>query len=79
MGRWLFAAGMVLSVGGCAHDAPPDPTQRLASKPCAKVAEIRLNDARVNGHDATDQQIVFRGAYADCVKWEAKGYEPPIR
>lgn len=34
-------------------------------------------DGRLNGYDERDQLIVFRGAYAECVKWEAKGYEPP--
>ena len=55
-----------------------DYPQGLASKPCAKVAEIRMSDARLTGSDERDQQIVFRGTYADCVQWEAKGYEPPI-
>ena len=37
-----------------------------------------MDDARVNGADARIQQITFRGTYADCVAWEAKGYEPVI-
>ena len=79
MKRWLLTAGMILSVGGCANDDPPSPSQGLASKPCAKAAEDRMLDGRVNGYDRTAQQIVFRAAYADCVKWEAKGYEPEIQ
>ena len=74
--RWLITAGLVACLGGCA-DSDPSPTQKLASKPCALVAQGRMRDARVNGYDEKGQQIVFRGAYADCVRWEAKGYEPP--
>ena len=73
--RWLITAGMIACLGGCAGgDLPPTP--KLASKPCALVAQNRMRDARVNGYDETTQNVVFRYSYADCVKWEAKGYEP---
>ena len=75
--RWLIAAGMIACLGGCVGIDPPPPPQ-LASKLCAKVAESRMSDARVNGYDRKGQQIVFRYVYAECVRWEAKGYEPPI-
>lgn len=75
--RWrLIATAIILSAGGCTSSDPPPP--RLASKPCSKVAESRKNDARVNGSDESTQNIVFRYSYDDCVKWEAKGYEPAI-
>jgi len=73
--RLLFTAGIITCFGGCASYDPAPP--HLASQPCAKVAEFRTDGARVNGYDEKDQQTVFRYAYADCVKWEAKGYEPP--
>ena len=72
----LITAGMIACLGGCASDDPPSPPH-LASQACANVAEFRADGARVNGYDEKDQQTVFRSAYADCVKWEAKGYEPP--
>ena len=65
---------MVLATGGCADSDPPPP--RLASKPCAKVAESRLDDARVNGYGEKAQRDAFRYGYSECVRWEAKGYEP---
>ncbi len=75
--RWLFTAGMIACIGGCtSYDPTPPP--HLASQQCAKLAEFRTDGARVNGYDEKDQQTVFRYAYADCVKWEAKGYEPGI-
>ena len=74
--RWLVMGSVIACVSGCASNDPPLP--HLASQPCAKVAESRMNDARVNGDDAAAQNAVFRFSYADCVKWEAKGYEPPI-
>jgi hypothetical protein len=75
--RRLIIAGIIACAGGCAAIDPP-PQKHLASKPCELVAQSRMTYAGFNGYDAKDQQIVFRGAYADCVKWEAKGYEPPI-
>lgn len=75
MERWICIAGIALCTWGCAADDPPPP--RLASKPCAAVAAGKMADARVNGQDGNAQRIVFRYYYADCVKWEAKGYEPP--
>ena len=75
--RWLITAGMVACLGGCGGGDPP-PRPQLASKPCAEAAQSRMTDARVNGYDQKDQQIAFRYSYADCVKWEAKGYEPRI-
>jgi hypothetical protein len=75
--RWAFVACIVACVGGCTSSDPP-PLPNLASKPCALVAQAKMIDGRRNDYSETEQQIVFRGAYADCVKWEAKGYEPPI-
>ncbi len=37
-----------------------------------------MDDARVNGYDEKEQLDEFRYSYADCVKWEAKGYEPEL-
>ena len=75
--RWrLIGTAIILSAGGCTSGDPPPP--RLASKPCAKVAEIRMSDARVNGYDEKAQNTVFQYSYDDCVKWEARGYEPAI-
>jgi hypothetical protein len=37
-----------------------------------------MDYAGLNGHDAKDQQIVFRYVYAECVRWETKGYNTPI-
>jgi hypothetical protein len=72
---WLIIAGVIACLGGCADSDLPSP--KLASKPCAVVAKSRMSDARVNGYDVKNQQTVFRYVYADCVRWEAKGYEPP--
>jgi hypothetical protein len=71
---------MIVCVSGCAPNHQPASTfaPELASKPCALVAQRRMDDAGFNGHDAKDQRIVFRYVYADCVRWEAKGFEPPI-
>jgi hypothetical protein len=74
--RWLITAGMIACLGGCESGDPPPPPQ-LASKPCAEVAQSRMADARANGYGHKDQETAFRYSYADCVKWEAKGYEPP--
>jgi hypothetical protein len=74
--RWVLVAGMIACLCGCANDDPPKP--KLASKPCAAVAQTRMTYAGFNGYDGKDQQIVFRYAYADCMQWRAKGYEPPI-
>ena len=75
--RWgLISTAILLAAGGCALDDPPPP--QLASKPCAKVAETRMTDGRANGYDEEAQHIVFRYAYDECVKWQAKGYEPEI-
>ena len=74
--RLLITAGMIACLGGCASHDPPPPRQ-LASKPCARVAESRMDDARVNGYGERAQNIVFRYSYDECVKWEAKGYQPP--
>ena len=75
--RWLIIAGMIACSGGCAkNDSLPSP--QLASKPCAKVAEGRMEDARVDGYTANAQIIAFRYSYNECVKWEDKGYEPGV-
>ena len=75
--RWIALAISALLIGGCV--APQKvPEERLASEPCAKVARSRMNDWRINGADTTIQQIAFRGSYADCVVWEAKGFEPAM-
>lgn len=76
MGLRPITLAILLSTCGCASSDPPPP--QLASKPCAKIAEIRMDDARVNGYDEREQLYAFRYSYADCVKWEAKGYEPEI-
>ena len=76
--RWIALAAGAVVMAGCAAPPKPPPIAGLASKPCAQVARIRMDDARVNGADARIQQITFRGTYADCVAWEAKGYEPVI-
>lgn len=78
--RWIgLGMGVLVGCGllmGCGSPAPPKPlTAGLASRPCAKVAQIRMDDARVNGIDAKTQQAVFRGTYTDCVAWEGKGYK----
>jgi hypothetical protein len=74
--RWIaLVAGTLLTTGCAAPEKPPTP-QNLASKPCAQLALTRMEDARANGSDARIQQITFRGTYADCVAWEAKGFEP---
>ena len=76
--RWVIIAGIIACVSGCASDADdPPPTPQAASKPCAVAAQSRAYYAGVNGYNARDQRIVFRYVYAECVKWEAKGYEPP--
>lgn len=66
----------LLAAAGCVPDDPLAP--QLASKPCAKVAESRMTDARANGYDEEAQNIAFRYGYDECVKWQAKGYEPEI-
>jgi hypothetical protein len=77
--RWIGLAMGAWLLMGCGSTAPPKPlTAGLASQPCAKVAQIRMEDARVNGADARIQQITFRGTYTDCVAWQAKGFEPTI-
>jgi hypothetical protein len=81
--RWIgLGMGTLMGCGllmGCGTTAPPKPpTAGLASQPCAKVAQIRMEDARLNGADARIQQITFRGTYTDCVAWEAKGYKTII-
>ena len=78
--RWLRVGGMIMCVCGCAGNDPPASTlaSKLASKPCALVAQRRMNYAGLNGYDAKDQQTVFRYAYAECVQWETKGYETRI-
>jgi hypothetical protein len=87
-GAWKLRAGdlgmilrpittaILLIAGGCMDSDPPP--SRLASKPCAKMAESRMADARANGYTEDEQIDEFRYNYADCVKWEAKGYEPEI-
>jgi hypothetical protein len=76
--RCIALAAWAVVIAGCAAPPKPPPMASMASKPCARVAQIRMDDARVNGADARTQQITFRGTYADCVAWEAKGYEPAI-
>lgn len=76
MKRLLIAMAAVLSVGGCARTNAFVAPEHLTSKRCAKVAEDRTMDGRVNGYDEQLQQAVFRDTYADCVKWEAKGFRP---
>jgi hypothetical protein len=76
--RRFLAVSILLSAGGCADGDQPAISQRLTSKSCAMVAETRMGDARLGGYDGNAQAIVFRGSYADCVKWQAKGFEPEI-
>ena len=76
--RWIALAAGAVVIAGCAAPPKPPQTTGLASKTCAKVARIRMDDARVNGADARIQQITFRGTYDDCVAWEAKGFAPAI-
>jgi hypothetical protein len=71
-----MAVAVILPVGGCARTGPFVAPAHLASKRCAKVAEDRTMDGRVNGYDEQLQQAVFRDTYADCVKWEARGFRP---
>jgi|GEM_PF-4563298 len=37
-----------------------------------------MRDGREYGYDEKEQLDAFRYGYADCVKWEAKGYEPEL-
>jgi len=74
--RAILALATILSFCGCASNPPALP--HLASRGCAAVAQNRMSDARANGYSEADQIVVFRGSYADCVKWEEKGYEPKI-
>jgi hypothetical protein len=71
-----ITTAILLFTGGCASSDPPPP--ELASKPCAKLAESRMRDGREYGYDEKEQLDAFRYGYADCVKWEAKGYEPEL-
>ena len=69
--------GLALLTGGCADgDAQFDQTLMagLASRSCAQVAHVRMSDARAAGADAGLLEATFRGTYADCVRWEAKGF-----
>lgn len=80
-GYWRTALAVCVAAPwlcGCALEDDPPRAPHLASKACETVAEARMNDARVNGHGVRDQQIVFRGSYADCVRWEAKGYRTEV-
>ena len=31
-----------------------------------------MNDAAANNYDASMQEVVFRGSYDECVRWENK-------
>jgi hypothetical protein len=40
------------------------------------VAQVRLDDSRAIGDDTQKQGVIFRGAYADCLKGQAAGLTP---
>jgi hypothetical protein len=76
MRRYRALCIVSIMVAGCAPERPVEP--HLASRPCAALARLRQQDARANGDDDRMQLVIFKGTYADCVAWEAKGHEPNI-
>ena len=76
MSRYGVLCLVLVLAAGCVEKPRLD--TKLASKPCASLARVRMQDARANGYEDRLQRVVFEGTYADCVAWEAKGYEPQI-
>jgi hypothetical protein len=48
------------------QDADDAPTR------CEAVAQQRAGDAATNGLSSTDQDLILKGTYADCMAWVSK-------
>lgn len=64
---WLTCVCVLVT--GCATRADPPPS---AATGCAALALTRMQDAAANDYDQADQQIIYRGTYQDCLKWQDK-------